>query len=79
MRSEPSSFATLGTEAISVRLSPSRQKSSVFLPAVISSRHRLLRARLFKATPMEALGFFELTTTLTSVIRPVSGAGPTFR
>ncbi|MNI69542.1 hypothetical protein D3C73_1252940 [compost metagenome] len=78
MRSEPSSLATLGIEPKSRRFWPSRQKSCVFLSAEISSRHRLLRGRLFRTTPMEALGFCELTTTLTSVMRPASGAGPTF-
>ena len=40
MRSEPSSLATFGTEAMSRRLSPCRQNRSVFLSAVSSSRHR---------------------------------------
>ena len=53
-------------------------EQGVFLSAVSSSRHRLLLARLFSTTPIEALGFGDLTTTFTSVTRPDSGAGPTF-
>ncbi|KAG1374540.1 hypothetical protein G6F60_015496 [Rhizopus arrhizus] len=79
MRSEPSSLARLGTVAISRRFWPSRQNRMVFLSAVISIRHKPFLAGLLSATPMEAFGFCELTTTFTSVTRPCSGAGPTGR